>query len=96
MLLFFDKEKPSKQKKKAKIVSLKEERSQIMHLMLSGQSGRDVDEDVFSHENSKFPPSLTRNEEMYTVLHVNPRLSIVLKRTSILIVKKDQLVMLLY
>ena len=62
--LFLDKEKPSKQK--ATIVSLKEERSQIMHLMLSGQSGRDVDEDVFSHENSKFPPSLTRNEEMYT------------------------------
>ena len=62
--LFLDKEKPSKQK--ATIVSLKEERSQIMHLMLSGQSGRDVDEDVFSHENSKFPPSLTRNEEIYT------------------------------
>ena len=61
--LFSYKPKPSKQK--SNVVSLKEERSQVIHMMLSNQSGREINENVFSHENSAQPPSLSRNEEIY-------------------------------
>ena len=61
--LFSYKPKPSKQK--SNFVTLKEERSQVIHMMLSSQSGREINENVFSHENSAYPPSLSRNEEIY-------------------------------
>ena len=55
----------SKNKETSEIATLKEERSQIMHLMLSGHAGRKIDEDIFSHENSEFPPTLTSAGKMY-------------------------------
>ena len=33
--------------------------------MLSGQAGREINEDVFSHENCDFPPSLTSQGQMH-------------------------------
>ena len=33
--------------------------------MLSGQAGREINEDVFSHENSDCPPSLTSQGQMH-------------------------------
>ncbi|KAK3785612.1 hypothetical protein RRG08_015497 [Elysia crispata] len=60
--LFSDKPKTSKQK--SNVVALKQERSQVIHMMLSSQSGREINENAFSHENSAYPPSLSRNEEI--------------------------------
>lgn len=61
--LFAYKPKPSKQK--SNFLALKNERTQVIHMMLSSQSGREINENVFSHENSSYPPSLSRNEEIY-------------------------------
>ena len=33
--------------------------------MLSGQAGREINEDVFSHENCDCPPSLTSQGQMH-------------------------------
>ena len=43
---------------KSEIASMKEERTQVIQIMLSGQAGREINEDVFSHENCDFPPLL--------------------------------------
>ena len=34
-------------------------------MMLSGQSGRDIDEEMFAHENSTYPPSLSSQGQMH-------------------------------
>lgn len=52
-------------KGKSEIAELKEERSQIIQLMLSGHAGREIDENIFSHENSECPPSFTSAGHMY-------------------------------
>ena len=50
--------KPQQCRKKSEIASMKEERTQVIQIMLSGQAGREINEDVFSHENCDFPPLL--------------------------------------
>ena len=52
-------------KRKSEITALKEERSQIMHLMLLRQSGRDIGEDIFACENSEWPPTLSSAGHMH-------------------------------
>ena len=55
--------KPSKQK--SETATLKQERSQYIQMLLSAQAGREINENVFGSENNKYPPSLSRNGEMY-------------------------------
>ena len=52
-------------KDKSELASLKEERTQFIQMMLSGQSGRDIDEDMFAQENSTCPPSLSSHGQMH-------------------------------
>ena len=55
--------KPAKQKTEGAI--LKEERSQYIQMLLSAQVGREMTEKAFGNESNQYPPSLTRNGEMY-------------------------------
>ena len=54
---------PAKQKTEGAI--LKEERSQYIQMLLSAQVGREMTEKAFGNESKQYPPSLTRNGEMY-------------------------------
>ena len=55
--------KPAKQKTEGAI--LKQERSQYIQMLLSAQVGREMTEKAFGNESNQYPPSLTRNGEMY-------------------------------
>ena len=57
--------KPHQCRKKSEIASLKEERTQVIQIMLSGQAGREINEEVFAHENCDCPPSLTSQGQMH-------------------------------
>ena len=63
--LFLDKSKPSKTKNATD--RLKQDKSQFIQLLLSSQSGREIDKkEVFSYENCDYPPSLCQNGKMYS------------------------------
>ena len=55
--------KPSR--KKSEVSILKQDRVQYIQMMLSAQSGREINEEVFSHESNEYPPSLTRKGEAF-------------------------------
>lgn len=50
---------------KSVVTTLKEERSKVMQLLLASHSGREINKDVFSHESSPNPPSLSRKGQMF-------------------------------
>jgi hypothetical protein len=50
---------------KSVVTTLKEERSKVIQLLLAANSGREINKDVFSHESSPNPPSLSRNGQMF-------------------------------
>ena len=44
---------------KSEVITLKDERSKVMQLLLAANSGRQIYMHVFSHESSPNPPSLS-------------------------------------
>ena len=52
-------------KKKTDMSAVKKDRTQFVQMLISAQAGREINAEVFANENSEYPPSLTRREEMY-------------------------------
>lgn len=51
--------------KKSELNVYKEQQVKANQILLAANSGRVIDESVFSHESSAFPPSLTRKGQMH-------------------------------
>ena len=51
--------------KKSEIAVMKDRQAKVTKLLLAVHSGRNINEGVFSHESSPYPPSLTRKGQMH-------------------------------
>ena len=51
--------------KKSEIAVMKDQQAKVTKLLLAVHSGRNINEGVFSHESSPYPPSLTRKGQMH-------------------------------
>lgn len=51
--------------KKSEVAVVKDQQAKVTQLLLAVHSGRNINEEVFSHENSPHPPSLTRKGQMH-------------------------------
>ena len=61
--LMYYKEKPAHNS--SPLAVIKDEKSKVTQLLLAANCGRDIDKDVFSHESSLYPPSITQKGKMY-------------------------------
>ena len=52
-------------RQKNKVSVVKEQQAKMPMVLLAANSGRVINDSFFSHESSKFPPSLTRKGEIY-------------------------------
>ena len=50
---------------KSEVAVVKDQQAKVTQLLLAVHSGREIDEGVFSHESSPYPPSLTRKGKMH-------------------------------
>ena len=50
---------------KSKASCLKQQQTLVTQILLAMQSGRNISKDLFSHESSDLPPSLTKDGRMY-------------------------------
>lgn len=55
----------SQPQRKSDVAAYKDQQAKVTHLLLAAQSGRSINESVFSHECSLYPPSLTRKGQMH-------------------------------
>ena len=55
----------SRTQKKSPVAAVKQQHEKATQLLLAIHSGREINESVFSHETSTFPPSLTRKGHMH-------------------------------
>ena len=51
--------------KKSELAIAKDQHARVTQLLFAVNSGRNINDNVFSHENSPFPPSLTRKGKMH-------------------------------
>lgn len=51
--------------KKSEVSVVKDQHAKVTQILLAVNSGRNINDSVFSHESSPFPPSLTRKGEMH-------------------------------
>lgn len=54
----------SQPRNKSEVAVVKDQQAKVTQLLLAVNSGRKIDEGVFSHESSPHPPSLTLKEKM--------------------------------
>ena len=62
--LFKDSVNPPSQSK-SKTSSLKQQQTQVTQILLAMQSGRKISKDLFPHESSELPPTLTKDNRIY-------------------------------
>ena len=58
----------SQPRQKSEVAIIKDQQAKITQILLAAHSGRNINESVFSHESSTYPPSLTRNGYMHSGL----------------------------
>lgn len=51
--------------RKSEVAAVKDQQTKVTQILLAANCGRNINDSVFSHENSAYPPSLTRKGHMH-------------------------------